>query len=409
MENLDVLIKNVQKKEEEERFYMHIDMFDDVKKFIIKRKRILYGGTALNELLPLKDKFYSSIQLPDFDVYSPSPKQDAVDLATYLNKKGYKFIEVKTSLIHETTFKVYAEFQSVADFTYIRSSFYKFLLEKSKLNPIENQSDPRFVISFPPLLIWSFYRELARPRGSLYRLIKILPRIKAFMTYFGHQKYAQSISHFLRSSHLSPHDLDYLSRIRCYIKKEKIPDIGGFAIGLHLKMNRWNKLQCCVVSGLPFFDLLTSDIGSTLRDLQKLLPPFKVRRQKISHLHEILPERYNLISTRPDGSTNIFCRLIDGRDGCYAYTTICGYTIGTIDTILFHLYGNLLSQLFFTSQNNKHSHNPSQTLHLIQLLEFKNSQFSLKERFKLKCIGVEKTKEDFLKHNWDKKLFHFRP
>ena len=229
------------------------------------------------------------------------------------------------------------------------------------------------------------------------------------MTYFSEKNSVHSITKFIISSELTPIDLQYLTIIQKYIKKEKILDIGGFAIGLHLKKNRWNKLECCLLSGLPFFDLITPDMDSTLQQLKRILPPFQIQTEKNSHLYEILPKRYNLFFLLPDGTQKIFCRIIDGSDGCYSYTVICGYTIGTIDTILFHLYGNLLSYLFFNIHHQGISMS-SHTLRLIHLLELKNSRFTLKERFKLRCIGTEKTKEDYLRLNWEKKrLFHFRP
>ena len=62
-----------------------------VEEFIRKRKRICYGGTAINNILPEKEQFYSKdIELPDYDFFSPSPLKDAKDVANIYYKKGFQ-------------------------------------------------------------------------------------------------------------------------------------------------------------------------------------------------------------------------------------------------------------------------------------------------------------------------------
>jgi len=53
-----------------------------VEEFLKKKKLICYGGTAINNILPLEDQFYDKdIELPDYDFYSPTPLEDAKQLA----------------------------------------------------------------------------------------------------------------------------------------------------------------------------------------------------------------------------------------------------------------------------------------------------------------------------------------
>lgn len=403
MTELETLIRVAEEKDERARYLKHKGLFEDTKEFIIEKKRILYGGTALNEMLPPGDKFYPDTQLPDYDVYTPSPRQDAIDLAVYLKMKGHKYIEVKNSVWHKTTFKVFAEFQPMADFTYIRPSFYRFLLGQAGTNPIENQSDKRLILAPPMLLILSFYQELSRPRGSLYRLVKIVPRLKSFLKHFapvaGDVRFDPDIS--------SAYDMSYLKPLRKYVKDKQVPDIGGFAIGLHTGENRWNRLQCCVCPGLPFFDLLSPDMDATIRELRECLPPFRVKKVRVQDLREILPARYNLLYGLPGGREKVFARIIDGSEGCYAVETIAGYTVGTLNTILFHLYGIMVSQLFFKNTISK-TPISSFTLSVIHKLEKMNARKTTRERFTLKCTGVEKTMEDILRDRWGTKNLNLK-
>jgi hypothetical protein len=403
MSELEDLIRVVKEKDEKIRYNMHKDLYDATREFIIQKKRILYGGTALNEMLPLIDKFYPATQLPDYDIYTPSPYRDAMDLAVFLKKKGYHYIEIKKSLWHKTTFKVYAEFQGVADFTYVRPSFYKFLLDQSAGNPVKNQSDKRLILSPPTLLLLSFYQELARPRGSLHRLVKIIPRLKSFLKHFrvgtDRMRFDVPID--------SVYDMSYVKPVMEYIREQRIPDIGGFAIGLHLGQNRWNRLQCCICPGLPVFDLLSMDMDATVRDLRKCLPPFRVQSVRVSNLREILPAQYSLLYSLPNGREKIFMRIIDGSAGCYAVETIAGYRVGSINTILFHFYGILISQMFFKNRLEG-TEAASFTRSIIKELEQLNSRKPVRERYTLRCTGVERTMEDILKDNWGKRGLHVK-
>ena len=45
-----------------------------VEKFLVKTQRVCYGGTAINNILPEEEQFYDkSIELPDYDFFSPEP------------------------------------------------------------------------------------------------------------------------------------------------------------------------------------------------------------------------------------------------------------------------------------------------------------------------------------------------
>ena len=61
---------------------------DIIKKFIVEKKRKIYGGFALNLLLTAKDKslaLYDAFDNPDIDFYSPEPLNDLKELFVELN------------------------------------------------------------------------------------------------------------------------------------------------------------------------------------------------------------------------------------------------------------------------------------------------------------------------------------
>ena len=59
-----------------------------VEEFLKTTRRVCYGGTAINNILPLEDQFYDkSVELPDYDFFSPEPLKDAKKLADIYYKK----------------------------------------------------------------------------------------------------------------------------------------------------------------------------------------------------------------------------------------------------------------------------------------------------------------------------------
>ena len=79
--------KNLSKFEENPDDNENAVSFDDKKKykiveeFLKRKQRILYGGTAINLYLPSSHKIYNSGAVPDYDFFSPTPWEDAVELA----------------------------------------------------------------------------------------------------------------------------------------------------------------------------------------------------------------------------------------------------------------------------------------------------------------------------------------
>ena len=141
-----------------------------VEEFMIKKKLICYGGTAINNILPAKDRFYDlSIELPDYDMYSPDALKHAIQLADLYHKKGFTDVEAKTG-IHQGTYKVFVNFIPIADITDVPKDLFKALSKKSKtINKIHYAP-----INF---LRMSMYNEISRPKGDTSRWEKIMKRL----------------------------------------------------------------------------------------------------------------------------------------------------------------------------------------------------------------------------------------
>ena len=67
-------------------------MIEILENFLVERKCICYGGTAINNILPKHDQFYDlDYEIPDYDFFTPNALDDAKKLADIYYKR--KIIE----------------------------------------------------------------------------------------------------------------------------------------------------------------------------------------------------------------------------------------------------------------------------------------------------------------------------
>lgn len=89
-----------------------------VRKFIVERGLILFGGLAIDYALRLKgSRIYPDDERPDFDFLSPRSVDDAYDLADILQRAGFEGVGAIRA-IHVQTMRVRTNFVYVADIGY---------------------------------------------------------------------------------------------------------------------------------------------------------------------------------------------------------------------------------------------------------------------------------------------------
>ena len=143
----------------------------------MKKKRICYGGTAINSILPKEKQFYNyDIDIPDYDFFSPTALDDAKELCDLFKKENIFHVEGKNA-ISFGTYKVFVNFVPIADITQIDESFYHYLLNYAvEVNDI--------LYTPPSYLRMSLHQELARPKGDITRWEKIYERMQLLNKYF---------------------------------------------------------------------------------------------------------------------------------------------------------------------------------------------------------------------------------
>ena len=141
-----------------------------VLEFLKTHRVMCYGGTAINNLLPPEDRFYDpETTVPDYDFYSKNPQEDAMKLANNLSAAGVVNVEAKPGM-HIGTFKVFADFEGVADITHLDEDIFERLWD-------ENVTKEGIHYVTPNFLRLSMYLELSRPRGDVSRWKKVYERL----------------------------------------------------------------------------------------------------------------------------------------------------------------------------------------------------------------------------------------
>ena len=360
-------------------------IIDIVENFLRKKKLICYGGTAINNILPVGDQFYNKdIEIPDYDFFSHSALNDAKELADIYADAGYTDVEAKSG-VHHGTFKVYVNFIPVADITYIPKALFKSLSKESiKINGI--------LYSPPNYLRMGMYLELSRPRGDVSRWEKVLKRLILLNKNYPMQNPKCDHINFLRDFEGTQDDADEIYKIvRNSVTDQGLVFFGGYASSLYSKYMPKDKRKM-FESKSPDFDVLSEDPETSATIVKERLLDEGFENVKI-HKHpgfgEIISPHYEV---EVDGDTIVF---IYKPLACHSYNVIRiggkKVKVATIDTML----SFFLAFLYADRPYYDHDRIICMSQYLFKV-QAKNrlQQKGVLKRFSLQCVGTQKTLED---------------
>jgi hypothetical protein len=162
IDNIVDKVIDIKKKNYEPTIYECFKVRDDILKFIKDNKRIIYGGTAWNELIKAKnpdDKIYSDNDCNDIEFYSCKPIDDLIKLCNILNKK-YKYVRASEAL-HPETFTIFVNFNPMCDITYMPGPIFNNI-KKININGIN--------YIHPSVILIDILRQYNDPINSYWRL-----------------------------------------------------------------------------------------------------------------------------------------------------------------------------------------------------------------------------------------------
>jgi hypothetical protein len=364
-----------------------------VEDFLKKKSLICYGGTAINNILPIDDQFYNKeVEVPDYDFFSTDALHDAKELADIYFKQGFTDVEAKSGQ-HEGTYKVFVNYMPVADIT---------LLPKGVYNAIKKDALRVGGILYAPpnYLRMSMYLELSRPAGDTSRWEKVLKRLTLLNKHFPVTDVNCNSVEFQREMENKTEEDHIYDNVRNTLINQGVVFFGGYAISLYsqyMPKNLRHKLE-----RFADFDVLATDPETTAEIVKERLADIGVKNVKVikhANIGEVVPEHYEV---RVGSDTIVF---IYKPIACHSYNNLSiggqNVKIATVDTMLsFYLafvyadrpYYNLFldrilcmsKYLFDVQQKNR--------------LE----QKGLLRRFSITCYGHQESVEEMRAHKAEK-------
>lgn len=331
-----------------------------VKQFLKTEHVMAYGGTAINNLLPPEERFYDpETTVPDYDFYSKNPQEDAMKLADQLAKADVVNVEVKPG-IHLGTFKVFADFEGVADITHLDEDVFEHLWKEGIVKEGIHYVTPNF-------LRLSMYLELSRPRGDVSRWTKVYERLLLL-----NKNYPLTCP--MKSKH-EPRALTDKQReeVEGILKNHKVVLLGITASQIHQGR------------GTPKWEAPVTLLAE-LETMQKLIEGKKV---EVEDGNEIMPAYADIL----DENGEVFLRIHETA-ACHSYHQMAnGIKVASIPTMLQFFF----AYMFTGVEEAELTHLLCVTQRLVDLAAHKE-----KRRYELltpmDCIGTQETLVDLKRH-----------
>lgn len=321
--------ENYQKKNKKDT-YISETLLNVVQKFMKKYKRICYGGTAINSILPKDKQFYDyDIDIPDYDFFSPNALEDAKALCNLFKKENVFHIEGKNAVVYGT-YKVFVNFVPIADVTQIDPHFYEYLL------PYAIDVDG-LLYTPPSYLRMSLHQELARPLGDVSRWEKIYDRMKLLNLYYPVlAKPLSSRTHLLIKQRTNELDKTYDDLFEYFRKTNHVFCNTHLIACVYKRYMKENK--CLLKENKDIFFMYSDSLDDTLRDIRKWKPA-DLTVSKESSIYKFIDD-YAFLKWKGK-----IIGVVFQTNSCLSYFQIKykyrNIRVGNIDTLM-NLYFSLL-------------------------------------------------------------------
>ena len=360
-----------------------IKMIRIVEEFLMDKKLVCYGGTAINNILPKHAQFYNkNVEIPDYDFFSPTALEHAKELADIFFKHGYDEVEAKTG-VHTGTYKVFVNFIPVADITFLHPTLYS-ALKHDAINIAGIRYAPANYLRM------GMFLELSRPDGDVSRWEKVLKRLNLLNQYHplrADTKCTGVDFHRKSTAHQKIPEKIYLTT-RDSLIDQGVVFFGGFAASMYDRyMSSPSKYK-----RVPDFDVLSENPERCAKILKETLQENHIRGVKlIQHtaIGEVVPEHIEVVAEHKT------IAYIYKTISCHSYNTITidkkEVNIATIDTML----SFYLAFLYADKPYYDKTRILCMSAYLFQIEQHNRlSQKGVLKRFSTKCYGKQETLED---------------
>uniref|UniRef100_A0A6C0CU11 Poly(A) polymerase catalytic subunit domain-containing protein n=1 Tax=viral metagenome TaxID=1070528 RepID=A0A6C0CU11_9ZZZZ len=341
-------------------------LYDICVNFLKKYDILLYGGSAINDLLPKKAKFYKEYELPDIDLFTYDAKGIIKALIIYFKKQHHIDLITASEALHKNTFKVYSQGLQLLDITQVSKKDFKIL----KKNAVSTSFNiPSVNIEF---LKYTIHTISSQPYDA-HRWPKVYERMLKFYEYYP-LNYPCKFN--LNNYYLSIPNTIY-DNLLTFIQERKMPSFGWDVIYEYLKED-------------PIYLKLHQTVEPNVKPIQYAFyeGPLKIIEKEIhdqfKNLHVI--ERYKGDLFLPAYSVFAYekekCLYVFETKSCLSVLQLQNNSILSIHSILTMFYA-----MYLAGQS-------TDLLCIIQFLTaalFKNllSRKKLFNKFSLECYGKQ--------------------
>jgi len=391
-EDCELAILRMAVDKAEEKIGKRVVNSEDIKKIIkivedfIKRKALIcYGGTAINNILPIEEQFYNKdVEIPDYDFFTMDALNDAIELADIYYKSGFTDVEAKSGQ-HHGTYKVFVNYIPIADIT---------LLPKGIYNAIKKDAIRVAGILYTPpnYLRMSMFLELSRPVGDTSRWEKVLKRMSILNKVFPITDLNCNSIEFQREMDNNAESDEIYDNVRNTFINQGVVFFGGYAISLYsqyMPKHLQKKLE-----KVADFDVLSNDPETTAEIVKERLKDIGMDNVKIikrEPIGEIIPQHYE-IRLGKDTIAFIYKPI-----ACHSYNVIDigsqKVKVATIDTMLSFYLAFLYTDRPYYNQFLERILCMSKFLFDVQQKN-RLEQKGLLRRFSITCYGHQESVEE---------------
>lgn len=332
-DDLESLIQRKQKDIEVNKYEKYIELFNIAIKFLKKQEKVLlYGGTAINSIMPTRYKFYRATELPDLDLFSTRAIGLANDLVREFKRKGYELSTVQEAL-HIGTYKVLVNGVTITDISHVSPSVFTRLQKDSIVG------DLGLPVCNPEFLRSTLYVLLSQPQDS-HRWSKVIERLITFNTVFPPK--IKVALHYLKIDMKTALPIPPIEAIvRTFANKHNLIWTGEPMLKEILKIEpKWYKKLESVSSPIPYILLVQDNANQMAHAFAKQHPELKLKVGHSMEEEEFIQKHTSL--TYQGRPILTFIQL----NNCLSYTHFKDSNIASFSTLL-----RLLYEFYFNSQD----------------------------------------------------------
>lgn len=360
---------------------------DIIKTFIKSNNRIIYGGLSQNEFIKIKNKneaFYkeNSLDIPDFDIYSPTPLADLVLLTNDLFIKGFLHVYFREAA-HIDTYTLFLDSDTgpILDIRYVWKPHYD-IIKKVKIGD--------YYYAHPDFMYIDLYKIYTDPLLSFdFRIEKVFKRVSILEKYYKISYDSKKIQYHTK---ITDETKDLINQIITNIISTKDNIIIGGVVCYNYYIANVDKSK---ITNINYLSIISENITNISDIIYNFLIKIKKNKEdiKIENYHKFFQVFDKSIHIKY--KNKVLVEIVGNNGRCIPYITISksneiiGLKFQSNITLNLLTYHGLLLQFYSYLFLFKFRRQPKYIelyKYYIHTLQHCREQYLLKN----KLIGIEK-------------------